>query len=198
MFILYFNTFFNYSSFFQDFLLTFVAPIGVLNRGKVSPKIPDSCGNVTHAKSHPNSLRLVLLADQRRLKAFFLRVRWPTRTNWRIKSRKSLTKNPRLPRKCQACGRDFQEFKSKKGIRFNVHSVFQHVFQLFFIFSGLFAHFRRTNWRIKSRKSLTKNPRLLRKCHACEKSPEFTPTCPLGWPKETEGILLACALTYAH
>ena len=112
------------------------ALIGVLNRGKVSAKIPDSLGNVKHARNHLNRLRLGHLADQRNLKAFFLRVCWPTRTNWRIKSRKSLTKNPRLARKCQACGRDFQEFKSKTGIRFNVVSVFQLVFQLY--------HFHRT------------------------------------------------------
>ena len=71
MLFLYFNSFFNFLSFSQDFLLTFVALIGVLNREKVSPKIPDSLGNVKHARNHPNRLRLGHLADQRRLKAFF-------------------------------------------------------------------------------------------------------------------------------
>ena len=43
-------------------------------------------------------------------------------------------------RECEPCGKDFQEFESKTGTRFNVDSVFQHVFQLFFIFSGRPSH----------------------------------------------------------
>ena len=121
------------------------ALIGVLNRGKVSPKIPDSLGNAKPVvEIFKNSSPKQVLDSMLFLyfNSFFNFIIFTglsahfRRTNWRIKSRKSLTKNPRLPRKCQACGRDFQEFKSKTGIRFNVVSLFQLVFQLY--------HFHRT------------------------------------------------------